>query len=72
MFSSNVKNESNFDNPRREPFHEPKDGKASINRKEKINTSGLRNFREKLFAEWISKNAADLITGARRQGSYHR
>ena len=35
----------------------------------KIKTSGLDNFREKLLAGGISKNVAELITIAKRQGS---
>ena len=33
----------------------------------KIKTSGMGSFREKLFAVGISKNAAELITSAKRQ-----
>ena len=33
----------------------------------KIKTSGMDSFREKLFAVGISKNAAELITSAKRQ-----
>ena len=47
---------------------DPKNGKASINRESKIKTSGLDNFREKLFADGILKKAAGLITSSKRQG----
>ena len=69
MTSSNVNKESNFNTPIRGPFHRPKDRIAVINGAGKIKTSGLGNFKKMLFAEGISKNAADFTTGARRQGS---
>lgn len=47
-------------------FKGPKDGKTSTNREGNVKTSGLGNFRYKLFTE-ILKNAADLITGTRRR-----
>ena len=58
---SNTSKKSNFDVPIRVSFNEPKNGKVFSNRKEKF----LGNFREKLFAEGIPKNAAELITGVR-------
>lgn len=67
--SSNAIKESNFDYPSRGLFNGSKDGKATITRERKIKSSGLGHFREKLYSEGISKNAADLITGARSQGS---
>lgn len=58
---SNTSKKSNFDVPIRVSFNGPKNGKVFSNRKEKF----LGNFREKLFAEGIPKNAAELITGVR-------
>lgn len=40
--------------------------KHPLMEKKKIKTSGLRNFREELLAEWISKNTTDLFIGGRR------
>ena len=65
--SSDVSRETDFNSTSRGSFNGPKDGKGSINRERKIKTSGLDNFREKLFAEGISKNAAEHITSAKRQ-----
>ena len=67
--SSDVSRQTNFDSTSRGSFNGFKDGKAFINRERKIKTSGLDNFREKLFAEEISKNAAELTISAKRQGS---
>ena len=67
--SSDVSRQTNFYSTSKGSFNGSKDGKASINRERKIKTSGLDNFREKLFAEGILKNAAELITSAKRQGS---
>ena len=68
---SDVSRQTNFDSTSRGSFNGfwTISKKTSINRERKIKTCGLDNFREKLFAEEISKNAAELITSAKRQGS---
>ena len=67
--SSDVSRQTNFDSTSRGSFNGFKDGKASINRERKIKTSGRDNFREKLFLEGISKDTAECIISAKRQGS---
>ena len=67
--STNVNRETNSNTSRKESLNGPKVGEAFIHRDREIKTSALDNFREKLFAEGISKNATDLIRGAKRQGS---
>ena len=57
--SSDVSRQTDFDSTNRS-FTGLKYRRASINRKMKIKTSSLDIFREKLFAEGISKNVADL------------
>ena len=67
--SSDVSRKTNFDSTNRGSFNGPKIVKASIIRERKIKISGLNNFREKLFAERISKNDAELISSDTKQGS---
>ena len=67
--SSDAIRKTDFHSTSRGSFNKLKDEKASINRERKVKTSGLDNFREKLFAEGISKSAAERITSAKRQGS---
>ena len=67
--SSDVSRQTDFDSLSRGSFNEPKNGKAFINREREIKTSVLYNFREKLFAEGISKNTTELIPNGKRQGS---
>ena len=67
--STNVNRETNSNTSRKGSLNGPKVGEAFTHRDREIKTSALDNFREKLFAEGISKNATDLITGAKRQGS---
>ena len=67
--SSDVSRKTNSDSTNRGSFNGPKIGKASIISERKIKISGLNNFREKLFAERISKNDAELISSDIKQGS---
>ena len=67
--SANVNRETNSDTSRKGSLNGPKVGEEFTHRDREIKTSALGNFRQKLFAEGISKNATDLITGAKRQGS---
>ena len=46
-----------------------KQGKASFDRARKLTTPGMDSFREKLHAERISDESADLIPCDRRLGS---
>ena len=66
MLSSNVNKESNFDTSSRGPFNCLKDGKVFISREGEIQTSGMGNFREMLFAEGLSKDTVDLIASESR------
>lgn len=66
MLSSDVNKESNFVTSSRGTFNFPKDGKVFISREGEIQTSGKGNFREKLFAEGLSKDTVDLITSESR------
>ena len=66
---SDVSTQINFGSTGRWFFNGLKDGKTFINKEKKIKSSGLDNFREKLLAGGISKNVAELITIAKRQGS---
>ena len=67
--SSDVSRKTDFDSTSREFLNGLKDGKAFIDRERKTKTSGVDNFWEKLLAEGISKNAAELITSAKRKSS---
>ena len=67
--STNVNRETNSNTSRKGSLNGPKVGEAFTHRDREIKTSALDNFRGKLFAEGISKNATYLITGAKRQGS---
>ena len=69
MFSSDVSRKTDFDSTSLEFLNGLKDGKAFIDRERKTKTSGMDNFWEKLLAEGISKNAAELITSAKRKSS---
>ena len=67
--STNLSRETNSNTSRKGSLNGPKVGEAFTHRDREIKTSALDNFKEKLFAEGISKNATDLITDAKRQGS---
>ena len=68
-FSSDFSRQTHFDSTSRGSFDGPKSEKVSINRDRKIKTYFLDNFREKVFADGISKSVTELIASAKRQGS---
>ena len=67
--STNVSTKSLTSSQHSQSFDRTKQTKPSTSRKSKLATPGMDSFREKLYAEGISKESALLITSARRSGT---